>query len=85
MRAVIETEERDQTPIRKALQVKVKSPLGPIRQKALFADTLLGTNGVQRGQRTWATFVAIYCSASWSASSFWCRCGSRTCCPSRNW
>jgi len=59
MRAVIEKEERDPTPIREVLQVKVKSPLGPIRQKALFADTLLGTNGGQRGQRTCATLVAV--------------------------
>jgi hypothetical protein len=51
MHAVIEKEERDQTPIGEALHVRVKSPLGPIRQKALFADTLLGTNGGQRGQR----------------------------------
>ena len=70
MRAVIEKEERDQTPIREALQVKVNSPLGLIRQKALFADTLLGTNGGQRGQRTWATSSPSYYSASWFRPHF---------------
>jgi protein TonB len=60
MHAVIEDEERVQTPTREVLQlVETKSLARPIRYKALFADSLLEASGGQRRQRTWATFVSL--------------------------
>ena len=60
MHALIEDEERVQTPIREALQlVETRSPARPIRCKALFADSLLETSGGQRRRRTWATCVSL--------------------------
>lgn len=60
MPAVIEDEERVQTPIGEALQlVETRSPVRPTRHKDLFADSLLETSGGQRRRRTWATFISL--------------------------
>ena len=60
MHAVVEEKERRQPPLRKASQpAEARSPLRLIRQKALFADSLLETSEGQRRRSVWATFAAV--------------------------
>jgi len=57
--AVIEDEERVQTPTREGLQlIETRSPARPIRP-ALFEDSLLETGGGQRRRMAWATFASL--------------------------
>jgi periplasmic protein TonB len=53
-------EERIQVAVKKPLQlVATTPPAPPLRQKALFEDSLLESSGGQRKRRTWATIVSL--------------------------